>query len=223
MADNVSITAGSGTTIAADDISGVQHQRVKISVGADGSATDMVGGAGAVSSAVPRVTLASDDPAVAELEAIADQSAFTIAVAPTVTAGAYSANDCLGGKQTLTNAAKASGGGGRLKSISMFDEGANGLVDTIDVFIFNADPSGSTFTDNGALAIVDADGPKIIACVQLDAIFDTGDGKFLTKTGLDIPYVCSGSANLYAVAVHRGTWAPDATDGISFTYHVVRD
>lgn len=41
MADNVAITAGSGTTIAADDISGVMYQRVKIGVGADGAATDL--------------------------------------------------------------------------------------------------------------------------------------------------------------------------------------
>ncbi len=41
MADNVSITAGAGTSVASDDISGVQHQRVKIGHGADGSATDV--------------------------------------------------------------------------------------------------------------------------------------------------------------------------------------
>ena len=41
MADNVSITAGSGTTIAADDIAGVLHQRVKPVFGTDGSATDV--------------------------------------------------------------------------------------------------------------------------------------------------------------------------------------
>ena len=46
MADNVAITAGVGTSIAADDIGGVLHQRVKISQGADGAATD-------VSSAAP--------------------------------------------------------------------------------------------------------------------------------------------------------------------------
>ncbi len=43
MADNVTITAGSGTTIAADDISGVYHQRVKLSLGADGVAADAPG------------------------------------------------------------------------------------------------------------------------------------------------------------------------------------
>lgn len=41
MADNLGYTPGSGATVASDDIGGVQHQRVKISVGEDGSATDL--------------------------------------------------------------------------------------------------------------------------------------------------------------------------------------
>lgn len=40
MADNVAITAGSGTSIATDDISGVQVQRVKVTHGADGVMSD---------------------------------------------------------------------------------------------------------------------------------------------------------------------------------------
>lgn len=41
MADNVGYTPGTGATIAADDLSGILYQRVKISEGADGSATDV--------------------------------------------------------------------------------------------------------------------------------------------------------------------------------------
>lgn len=41
MADNVGYTPGVGATVAADEISGVLHQRVKIGIGADGSATDV--------------------------------------------------------------------------------------------------------------------------------------------------------------------------------------
>jgi hypothetical protein len=40
LADNVDITQGAGTAIAADEIGGIKHQRVKISVGADGVASD---------------------------------------------------------------------------------------------------------------------------------------------------------------------------------------
>jgi len=41
VADNIAITAGSGTTIAADDVGGILYQRVKPCVGADGAAADV--------------------------------------------------------------------------------------------------------------------------------------------------------------------------------------
>lgn len=40
MADNVAITAGSGTTLASDDIGGVQYPRAKMTWGPDGTAND---------------------------------------------------------------------------------------------------------------------------------------------------------------------------------------
>src|SRR4051812_46208755 len=44
MADNVAITPGAGTSIATDDIGGVQYQRVKVTFGADGTASDVSSG-----------------------------------------------------------------------------------------------------------------------------------------------------------------------------------
>lgn len=41
MPDNVAVTEGSGRSVATDLISGVDHQRVKVEYGADGSATDV--------------------------------------------------------------------------------------------------------------------------------------------------------------------------------------
>jgi hypothetical protein len=58
MADNIAVTAGTGTSVAADDISSVFYQRTKLSLGADGSAVDAVAGHGAISSAVQRVVQA---------------------------------------------------------------------------------------------------------------------------------------------------------------------
>jgi hypothetical protein len=40
MADNVAITAGSGVTIAADDVGGVHYQRVKVNWGPDATANE---------------------------------------------------------------------------------------------------------------------------------------------------------------------------------------
>ena len=41
MADNIGYTPGTGATVAADEIGGVLHQRVKVGIGADGTAVDV--------------------------------------------------------------------------------------------------------------------------------------------------------------------------------------
>ena len=46
MADNIGYTPGTGATVAADDVSGVLYQRVKLAFGADGSASDVASGNG---------------------------------------------------------------------------------------------------------------------------------------------------------------------------------
>jgi hypothetical protein len=75
MADNMPVTPGSGATVAADDIGGVLYQRVKIGVGADGSATD-------VSSAAPMpVNVISAIPA--GTNNIGDVDVLTLPAIPT--------------------------------------------------------------------------------------------------------------------------------------------
>lgn len=60
MADNVGYTAGAGTTIASDDVSGVHYQRVKINDGtADGTNALVVTSRGA---AMTEGTIAHDNP-----------------------------------------------------------------------------------------------------------------------------------------------------------------
>jgi hypothetical protein len=41
MADNVGYTPGTGATVAADEIAGALHQRMKLSIGEDGTAVDL--------------------------------------------------------------------------------------------------------------------------------------------------------------------------------------
>jgi hypothetical protein len=68
LADNTTIDAGSGgDVIATDDIGGVKYQRVKISQGADGSATDVGIGGGTEATAL-RVTVASDSTGVVSVD-----------------------------------------------------------------------------------------------------------------------------------------------------------
>lgn len=98
MADNINVTQGTGTIIATDDVAGVQYQRVKLSQGADGSATD-------VSSASPlQVTLANTGSNTTAVKV--DGSAVTQPVSGTVTASAQPGVDI--GDVTINNAAGAS-------------------------------------------------------------------------------------------------------------------
>lgn len=101
MADNSSLPVASGNEIFAnDDIAGVKYPRPKINWGPDGTANDVdvasgkplpiqhrvadgtawTYGAGAVGAGSPRVTLGSDDPAVAVLGAQADAASATTSI-----------------------------------------------------------------------------------------------------------------------------------------------
>lgn len=72
MADNVNVTPGSGATIAADDVGGVLHQRVKLVMGGEGVSE------GDVASSNPMPVKATDlsvtlDTALAVLVAILEK------------------------------------------------------------------------------------------------------------------------------------------------------
>jgi len=58
--------------------------------------------------------------------------------------------------------------------------------------------------------------------VKLSTKVDLGNVTML-YADCDIPYVCSGSANLFAVAIARVGVTPEATDAVNFLYHLERD
>lgn len=62
MADNVGITPGSGATAAADDISGVLYQRVKLTLGADGVSNGDVSSSNPIPATLTNVTESSPLP-----------------------------------------------------------------------------------------------------------------------------------------------------------------
>jgi hypothetical protein len=68
MADNINITPGSGKTIAADDVSGVLYPRNKVSIGVDGSATDLAFGQTTSANSLP-IVIASDQSAISTKDA----------------------------------------------------------------------------------------------------------------------------------------------------------
>ena len=103
MADNVAITAGSGTTVAADDVGGVLHQRVKVSIGADGTAADWPVGSGS-QAAVPRVTLATDSPGVTALGQATMAASLPVTLASNQSAVSTTEIDSLAVSGSVTSA-----------------------------------------------------------------------------------------------------------------------
>lgn len=83
MADNVAITAGSGTTIATDDVAGTHYQRMKLVDGTLDSTTAIAAGGGLEAGSL-RVTVASDSTGVLSV----DDNGGSLTVDGTVTANA---------------------------------------------------------------------------------------------------------------------------------------
>lgn len=139
---------------------------------------------------------------------------------PTVTAATtdYTAGDCVGGLQTITNAFSTIGG--TIKRIVAVDEGAE--AQDLDVIIFNANPSTSTIADNAAPTIADADLLKIVAVVPIREHFSLGS-KGASMASTDIP-LNSGATSFYALAIARGSaYYYNATDALSFVFDIESD
>ena len=77
MVDNVGYTPGMGAQIAADNINGVMHERVKISLGADGEAQDLDSGQQLAANSIP-VVLASNQPAIPTSSSIASVAQYAL-------------------------------------------------------------------------------------------------------------------------------------------------
>ena len=116
MADNSTLPA-TGDVIATDDIAGVKFQRVKLSLGADGTATDVALGSAVSASSIP-VVIASNQGAVATKRG----GLTTISADITGSAAAaYAAGDCYGTVITITGAAAATGSHTILRSVRFSD------------------------------------------------------------------------------------------------------
>jgi len=134
-------------------------------------------------------------------------------ITPTVTAGAYSANDVVGGTLEFIGFQK-----GTLQSITICDN-ANQSVDYILVF-FESQPTD--IADNAAGDVADADLDKII---YNDSLLDASDKKafvdnsFVFLYNLDIPMQGDGG-NIWAFLITTGTPTYAAVDDITITLQV---
>jgi len=227
MASNIDVTPGSGKTVATDDVGGFQHQIIKVRFGGTGVANDWSAGAGAVGTGTPRMTLASDDPAVTQLTAIAASAAdtttpvnvtgylATVAVTPTVVASPdYTTGMTMGGIMTFASILRAAGKTAYAVSLRVITKIANTAA--LDAFVFSASPTASTTTDNAAFLLSATDAPALMGVISL-ATTDWVSGGTAISVGYKearIPITGAAATSLYVVLVARGTFNLGSTSDL---------
>ena len=144
---------------------------------------------------------------------------ISISQTPTVTAGAYLANDVVGGLLTFASAARVSGGGGVIKSMIILDDA--GQDAQLELWLFYE--SFTNMSDNAPWAPSEADLRKLVAVIT------TSDGAWFAA-GTPSAAVVEASqrydlagTSLFGQLVTRGTPAYVATDDISVIISVLQD
>ena len=123
---------------------------------------------------------------------------------PTIDTNAYGTGDLLGTKMELVGSGFEGRGRGIIESVEIIDLAKN-TVD-VDVVIFDANPSGTTFTNNAAFDIADADLPNVVCVIPVTSHFDFNDNGISIAKNVGCPFrLAQGSTSLYAALVIRAT------------------
>lgn len=136
-------------------------------------------------------------------------------VSPTVTVGAYSANDVVGGTLTFTGI-----NSGILRAVTVVDQAKQ--AGALQLVLFDTLPTD--IADNGTFDIADADLLNVIGAVHLTDTagadkFDFTDNKIYMRQGLSIPVKRVGAA-IYGFLIALGTPTFAATTDVQVQLHI---
>lgn len=165
------------------------------------------------------INVASDTPLVTGgLE-------FNASVIPTVQNASYSAGQCLGGLQTIS-IGSTNGLSGILQQIQVASKG--GSTVGIVVYVWQTNPSSSTFTDKSNIVVSQADNEALILQPQLltPAIVVSAQDTttYASATNLASPFVNgSSNTNLYVALVANATVTPATTTDLRLNIQGIKD
>lgn len=130
--------------------------------------------------------------------------AFDVVAAPAVTAGAYGPGDIMGALMTFSNVAQAVDQGFILQKVEFAFKSA--VTPSLTLIIFNADPVGTTKTDNAVYSLATTDTFKVVTALPINALggylVDHGTPNTIELGNLAIPMKpISGTRDIYALLV----------------------
>lgn len=154
-------------------------------------------------------------------------NARLVSVTPTIEAAAYATGDVIGGKLTFTNALQQTVASGYAVSAMISDKAAQAV--DLDLVLFRQDPSSTTFTENAALDINDADLSKVLGVINFASAsrFAFADNSVHYVGSLALPIEGRSSTGMsgtiYGVLVSRGAPTFASTSDLTITIGVARD
>lgn len=145
---------------------------------------------------------------------------------PTVDTSAYAVGDCLCSLIEVTNAVKYNGGTGILNNITVGNYGTTSPE--LDIFIFDSNPSNSTFTKNSAPSFNKLDMPKILQVTNINNWDDANGRKIGSYNSYgnllqDRMFSCaSGSSSIYLLIVTRSIITPSSTTDFTIKLNIMQ-
>lgn len=142
----------------------------------------------------------------------------TVVVTPTVTAGAYSSGQVMGGIITLTSILRLANGYGYLPAIGLRCK-VTTFTGPVDAFIFSKNPSNGTYTDNATFNLNATDAASLLGVRHLNDLTAGGTGPVSLRAAYE-PMPVSNTdttptSNLYVILVTRAAVTPASTSDIS--------
>jgi hypothetical protein len=133
----------------------------------------------------------------------------------------YSTGDCVGSLLTFQPVVLAAGHDATVQAVTVQCKVANTVA--MDLILFNANPSASTFTDNSAPAVHADDLAKVIGVINITKWTSMGSNSqsMGEATNLAFPVELATTA-AYGVLVARGTVNLASTSDITVTLRAYR-
>jgi hypothetical protein len=149
----------------------------------------------------------------------------TVTVTPTVTAGAYSSGQVVGGILTLSNALRLANGSGYLPAIAIRCK-VTAFTGPVDAFVFSKLPTG-TYTDNATFNLTATDAASLLGVRHLNDLTTSGTGPVALRAAFE-PMPVNNSdttptTNLYVILVDRASVTFASTSDISLVATVDQD
>ena len=225
MADNVTLP-GTGVVIAADDVSSVWYQQVKLVSGTLGETAAIPGDATyGLDVDVTRL------PTLATVTAVTDitnpvavkMGGFSVDVVPTLSVHAtYVANDYVGESataMTFAGCGRANGLSGKITGAVLIDYALQSVAG--ELWMFDLIPTPPD--DSAAWTISDAHAARCIGVIPFNTYYGSALNSVAPVGNLSIPFKCAAAATaLYGCFVTRGAPAYASGD-LTFRLYIDQD